>query len=119
MPEWRALAGSAAKYFVLYVHWPGCCFSSGNIMEERGAVAGNDDIILDFRNTFSSISLLKMTEAFSRMRPSQVMEIRGSDPDIRQDLLKVLPAASYEVLKDGESYTGPDFFRVRIRKCQD
>jgi TusA-related sulfurtransferase len=87
-------------------------------MEERVEVAGNDDIILDFRNTFSSISLLKMTEAFSRMQPSQIMEIRGSDPDIKQDLLKVLPEASYEVLTDGRSYTGPDFFRVRIRKCR-
>lgn len=120
MPEWQPMTGSLAKYFTVYVHWPGCCFVLRvNIMEEHREVAGNEDIILDFRNTFSSISLLKMTEVFSRMRPSQVMEIRGSDPDIRKDLLKVLPAASYEVLKDGESYTGPDFFRVRIRKCQD
>jgi TusA-related sulfurtransferase len=87
-------------------------------MEECWKVAGNDDIILDFRNTFSSISLLKMTEVFSRMQPTQIMEIRGSDPDIKDDLLKVLPEDTYEVLMDGKSYAGPDFFRVRIRKCR-
>jgi len=37
------------------------------------------------------------------------MEIRGSDPDIKDDLLKVLPEDTYEVLMDGKSYAGPDF----------
>lgn len=75
------------------------------------------DIFLDFSNTFSSISLLKMTEIFSRMEPLQILEIRGSDPDTRKDLLKVLPVASYDVLADdGGDHNGYDFFRVRIRK---
>jgi hypothetical protein len=75
------------------------------------------DIFLDFSNTFSSISLLKMTEIFSRMEPLQILEIRGSDPDTRKDLLKVLPEATYDVLADdGGDHDGYDFFRVRIRK---
>ncbi len=73
------------------------------------------DIKLDFRNTFSSISLLKMTEIFGRMQPMQIMEICGSDPDIRKDLLKVLPEASYDMLGNEEE-VGQDFFKVRIRK---
>ena len=78
-------------------------------------MAGIADIKLDFRNTFSSISLLKMTEIFSRMQPMQIMEICGSDPDIRVDLLKVLPEASYDVLASDEAVE-QDFYKVRIRK---
>ncbi len=78
-------------------------------------MAGIADIKLDFRNTFSSISLLKMTEIFSRMQPMQIMEICGSDPDIRRDLLKVLPAASYDVLTSDEEVE-QDFYKVRIQK---
>jgi len=74
------------------------------------------DIVLDFRNTFSSISLLKMTEIFDRMKPLQVLEIRGSDPDTRKDLLKVLPEASYDILADDSEDIRHDFFKVRVRK---
>lgn len=78
-------------------------------------MVGIADIKLDFRNTFSSISLLKMTEIFNRMQPMQIMEIYGSDPDIRVDLLKVLPEDGYDVLEsDGE--IEQDFYKVRIRK---
>ena len=78
-------------------------------------MAGMADIKLDFRNTFSSISLLKMTEIFGRMQPMQILEICGSDPDIRKDLLKVLPEASYDML-GSEEEVGQDFFKVRIQK---
>ena len=78
-------------------------------------MAGMADIKLDFRNTFSSISLLKMTEIFGRMQPLQIMEIYGSDPDIRVDLLKVLPESSYDVLASDEE-NEQDFYKVRIRK---
>lgn len=45
----------------------------------------------------------------------QIMEIYGSDPDIRVDLLKVLPEDGYDVLEsDGE--IEQDFYKVRIRK---
>jgi hypothetical protein len=78
-------------------------------------LVGIVDIKLDFRNTFSSISLLKMTEIFNRMQPMQVMEICGSDLDTREDLLKVLPEASYDVL-GSEEEVGQDFYKVRIQK---
>jgi TusA-related sulfurtransferase len=48
------------------------------------------------------------------MQPLQILEIRGSDADTREDLLKVLPEASYEVL--GDSDEGEGFSKVRIRK---
>ncbi len=56
-----------------------------------------------------------MTELFSRMQPMQILEICGSDPDTREDLLKVLPEGAYEVLASGED-VGEDFYKVRIRK---
>ena len=57
-----------------------------------------------------------MTEIFNRMQPLQIMEICGSDLDIRKDLLKVLPEASFDVLVGDEEEGGQDFFRVRIQK---
>ena len=79
-------------------------------------MAGEADILLDFRNTFSSISLLKMTEIFKRMQPLQILEIRGTDLDTKGDLLKVLPKASYEVLSDRSGNDGGDGYKIRIRK---
>jgi len=74
------------------------------------------DYQLDFRNTFSSFSLLKMTEIFERMLPLQVLEICGSDPDIRGDLLKVLPANGYDLLDSQGEEGGQDSYTIRIRK---
>jgi hypothetical protein len=75
------------------------------------------DYKLDFRNTFSSISMLKMTEIFGRMLPRETMEICGSDPDIRRDLLKVLPENSFDLLvKSDEDQGGQDCYTIQIRK---
>lgn len=79
-------------------------------------MAGKVDIVIDFRGTISSISLLKTTQIFDRMKPLEIMEIRVSDLDTRQDLFKLLPKASYEVLnQDGAEEEG-SFHQVRIRK---
>jgi TusA-related sulfurtransferase len=74
------------------------------------------DYKLDFRNTFSSISLLKMTEIFGRMLAGETMEICGSDPDIRRDLLKVLPENSYDLVTIDEDEGGQDYYTIRIQK---
>ena len=74
------------------------------------------DYTLDFRNTFSSISLLKMTEIFGRMLPGETMEICGFDPDIRRDLLKVLPENSYDLVTMDEHKGGQDCYTIGIRK---
>jgi TusA-related sulfurtransferase len=80
-------------------------------------LAGQADIILDFRGTIASISLLKMTLVFCKMEPRQILEIRGSDPDTRQDLFKVLPEASFEVLAMDTVDQEEGYYQVRIRKC--
>ncbi len=74
------------------------------------------DYTLDFRNTFSSFSLLKMTEVFGRMQPQETLEICGSDPDTRRDLLKVLPENSYDLLYSDGGEGGQDVYTIRIRK---
>ncbi len=74
------------------------------------------DVIIDFRGSISSISLLKTTQIFEKMKPLEIMEIRGSDSDTRHDLFKVLPESSYDVLSaDAVEKEGP-FHQLRIRK---
>jgi len=51
--------------------------------------------IIDFRDSLSTISLLKVTQVFSSMDISEILEIRGVDADIEQDLFKVLPQQAY------------------------
>jgi TusA-related sulfurtransferase len=82
---------------------------------ENNYLVEKADVIIDFRGSISSISLLKATQVFQRMKPLEIMEIRGSDPDTRRDLLKVLPKSSYEVITMD---TGDETMehQVRIRK---
>lgn len=72
--------------------------------------------VIDFSDSLSSISLLKVTQVFGKMKSSEILEIRGADPDTQQDLFKLLPPASYEVVDvkelDREGETG----WVTIRK---
>lgn len=81
-------------------------------------MAGNADKVIDFRESISSISLLKVTQVFGKMKPSEIMEIRGTDPDTRQDLFKVLPKAAYEIIPVEDAENEGGFYRVKIRKCQ-
>jgi hypothetical protein len=71
---------------------------------------------IDFRDSLSSISLLKVSQVFGRMNVAEILEIRGVDSDIRQDLYKVLPRREYEFLgTENGAAEEPD--RVLIRKC--
>lgn len=73
-------------------------------------------IIMDLRNFVSWVSLLKITRVFDSMTASDVLEIRGIDPEMKQDLFKILPASTYEVLAvDDQEDTG-GFYQVCIQK---
>ncbi len=52
------------------------------------------------------------------MKRSEIMEIRGTDPDTRQDLFKVLPKAAYEIVRMEDAEDDGGLYRVKIRKCQ-
>jgi TusA-related sulfurtransferase len=75
------------------------------------------DHVLDVRGTISPFSLLKASLLFQQMKPSEVLEILGCDPEMRRDLLRLLPEAAYEVLscdpEGGEAGTA----RMRLRKA--
>ncbi len=79
-------------------------------------MAGNVDIIIDFRESISSISLLKVMQVFKKMKSCEVMEIRGADLDTRQGLFKVLPEAAYEIVRMEDADSEVELCRVRIRK---
>ena len=64
------------------------------------------DYTLDFRGSITPITLLKITQVFREMKPNGVIEIIGSDPDIQNDLFKVLPENSYELICDSANAAG-------------
>jgi TusA-related sulfurtransferase len=73
-------------------------------------------IIMDLRNFVSWVALLKITQVFDAMAVSDVLEIRGADSDTKQDLFKILPASTYEVLTVADQEEAGGFFQVRIQK---
>jgi TusA-related sulfurtransferase len=73
------------------------------------------DHILDLRGAIPPISLLKVTQAFREMKPDEILEILGHDPDTRRDLFKVLPKVAYELIVMEETEQGASF-RVQMKK---
>lgn len=73
-------------------------------------------IVIDLRNFVSWFSLLKITQIFDGMNTSEILEIKGADVETRQDLFKILPAASYRVIKSDESANEEGFCQVLIQK---
>ncbi len=72
--------------------------------------------VLDFRGGISPITMLKMTRIFSEMQPDEILEILGSDPGTRQDVFKVLPRTSYEVVLMDEDNDTEYIFRMQLKK---
>ena len=84
--------------------------------KEYRAVTDKPHIIMDLRNFVSWVALLKVTQVFDAMAVSDVLEIRGADPDTKQDLFKILPASTYEVLTVDDQEEAGGSFQVRIQK---
>ena len=74
------------------------------------------DHILDFRGTLTSISLLKLTQTFREMASNEVLEILGNDLDSRNDLFKVLPKDSYDLIFLDVNEEGEYFYRIQLKK---
>ena len=73
------------------------------------------DYILDFRETISSLALLKMTQVLREMNRDEILEIITRDGDGRTDVFKVIPAASCEVI-DLEFDREASCFLIRVKK---
>lgn len=53
---------------------------------------------LDLRNGVTPFSLLHVINLFRRMKPGETLEILGNDQDLEQDLKRILPEASFQVV---------------------
>jgi TusA-related sulfurtransferase len=73
------------------------------------------DYILDFRETISSLALLKMTQVLREMKKDEVLKIITRDGYARTDVFKVIPAASCEVI-DMEFNREASCFLIRVKK---
>jgi len=73
---------------------------------------------LDFRGSITPITLLKVTQTVMKMAPDEVIEIQGSDPDTKQDLFRVLPESSYELISVDMVVNSDfdSFYRILLRK---
>jgi TusA-related sulfurtransferase len=72
--------------------------------------------MLDVRGMISPFSLLKVSLVFQQMKPCQVVEIVGCDPDMQRDLLRILPEASYEIICSEHQTTTMESSKVRLEK---
>lgn len=75
----------------------------------------NADYHLDLRGAITPITLLKATEVFRQMKRNEVLEVIGRDYDTRNDLLKVLPPQSFDLIANEEF--GDDLsYRIKLKK---
>lgn len=81
-------------------------------------MAEKTDNVVDFRDSLSSISLLKVTQLFEKMKPAEILEIQGADIDNQQDLFKVLPKMSYEVISSEKVDERAGLYCIRLKKCR-
>lgn len=77
---------------------------------------GKVDYKVDVRGMIPPFSLLKVSLVFQQMQPFQVVEITGCDPDMQRDLLRILPAASYEVVCTENQTENMELSKVRLEK---
>jgi TusA-related sulfurtransferase len=71
---------------------------------------------VDVRGAISPFSLLKVSLVFQQMRPDEVVEVFGCDTEMKQDLLRLLPDASYEMIDSADSGSRDTVSSVFFRK---
>jgi TusA-related sulfurtransferase len=71
---------------------------------------------LDLRGLINPFTLLKASNAFKKLKAGETMEIIGSSPEITTDLLKVLPAASCEIISSKATEGEQAGFRILLKK---
>jgi TusA-related sulfurtransferase len=79
---------------------------------------GKPDYIIDFRQSITPLSLLRMGQLVKQMKPHELLEIIVRDPDVRSDVLKIVPGCE---LIGIELNTEEDFCRMQLEKkeCSD
>jgi TusA-related sulfurtransferase len=69
--------------------------------------------VLDLRGMIIPLTLLKITQGLRNIKDGETMEIIGTDPDTRKDILKVLVTLPCEVVCVRDE---KDLYLVRLRK---
>jgi len=81
-------------------------------------VSDKSHIVMDLRNFVSWFSLLKITQVFEGMQSSEILEIKGADAEMRQDLFRILPPSAYRVIKSDQGEDEDGFCQVFIQKTE-
>jgi TusA-related sulfurtransferase len=71
---------------------------------------------LDIRGLLIPLSLLKVTQRFRALRPGETLEVLWREPKSPQELFKVLPRASYEVIEMEEQGKTNPYYRIQLQK---
>jgi TusA-related sulfurtransferase len=71
---------------------------------------------LYLRGTIIPFSLLKASRTFKMINPGEILEVLCSDPEVHQDLCKVLPAASYDLISMEALEDDQVSYRLRLVK---
>ena len=75
------------------------------------------DHTLDLRGFILPIALLKVSQVFREMLPEQTLEILCHDSETQDDLLKILPSYSCELISAEETGEGGSFkFQMKKKK---
>ncbi len=90
----------------LYKH---ATFEGVSVLDQKA------DYHLDLRGAITPITLLKATEVFRQMKCNEVLEVVGRDPDTRNDLLKVLPPLSFDLIVN-EEIAEDMSYRIQVQK---
>jgi TusA-related sulfurtransferase len=69
--------------------------------------------LLDLRGTIPPFTLLKLTDGFRKLRSGEIMEVIGTNPDSKKEILNVLAALLCEVLYVGDT---KNCYFIRFRK---
>ena len=76
------------------------------------------DYILDVRGIISPVTLLKVSSLFKKMKPDEVLEVLGRDPETRTFLFKILPEGTFKLVEKSVLCDEQLYYRIRIRKVK-
>ena len=70
---------------------------------------------LELRGAIIPFTLLKVSQVFKAIKPGETLEVLWSDPETQNDLFKILPESSYDLilLEELEEETT---YRIRLAK---
>jgi TusA-related sulfurtransferase len=71
---------------------------------------------LDLRGLLVPLSLLKVTQSFRALKPGETLEVLWREPESQQELFRVLPHASYEVIEMNEKGRANPYYRIQLQK---